>query len=813
METRWLPSTYHQDALKRLYMLKQGLKSVEAYFDEFEDLRMKSKIEEHEEYTIISLEEAFHDASKVEADLKEERSYKDKSKSSSTWNKGKEKWKTSTWDKPKSNTQAPQAKFDYKAKGDDKAKKECQGRGHIASECPNRRTITIVRDGYRTDDEHEGGDGCEEEGERSECEGDSDEEVEIRYEEALNHAIVARRAMGALAREESDQRENLFHARCKIVDKVCSLIIDGGSCTNAVSQFLVESMKFPTRKHTNPYKLQWFNECGEMRVNKQAIIKFRIGKYQDEILCDVVPMQACHLLLGRPWQFDVDAQHSGRTNKYSFVVKGKKYILNPLTPYQVSEDYRVMRELREKYQREEKEKGEKETLLVISGEGTSLNGSKKCLLAKPSNCLKGLTRDTSWNMKPCFRRKCPMAYLLESVFSKIDLRSGYHQIRMSPGDEWKTAFKTNFGLYEWLVMPFGLTNAPSTFMRLMNHVLKHFINKFVVVYFDDILVYSKSIEEHVGHLRQVFDVLLRERLFANIKKCAFCVDKVVFLGFVVSANGVEVDEEKVESIRTWPTPKNATDVRSFHGLASFYRRVGIGGVLMQEGKPLAYFSEKLKGASLNYSTYDELYALVRVLTHWQHYLWHKEFVIRSDHESLKHLKSQSKLNKRHAKWVELIEAFPYVIHYKKGKDNVVADALSRRYVLLNTMTSRMMGFESLKGFYSQDPDFKAICEELTQGRRVDRFQLVEGFLFEDGRVCVPMSSWRELFIKEAHSGGMMGHFGVAKTLDILGEQFYWPKMRHDVEKLCGQCLKCKQAKSKTRPQGMYTPLPTLMVLG
>ena len=121
-------------------------------------------------------------------------------------------------------------------------------------------------------------------------------------------------------------------------------------------------------------------------------------------------------------------------------------------------------------------------------------------------------------------------------------------------------------------MPFGLTNAPSTFMRLMNHVLKPFINKFVVVYFDDILVYSKTIEEHVLHLKQVFDVLLRERLFANLKKCSFCVEKVVFLGFVVSGNGIEVDEEKVESIKTWPTPSNATEVRSFHGLASFYRR-------------------------------------------------------------------------------------------------------------------------------------------------------------------------------------------------------------------------------------------------
>ncbi|XP_059289236.1 uncharacterized protein LOC132042720 [Lycium ferocissimum] len=129
-----------------------------------------------------------------------------------------------------------------------------------------------------------------------------------------------------------------------------------------------------------------------MRVNQQAIIKFSIGKYQDEILCDVVPMQAFHLLLGRPWQFDTDAQHSGRTNKYLFVVNGKKYILNPLAPYQVSEDYRVMGDLREKYQKEEKEKSEKEGGLGLRWRGTSKDGSKKCLLAKPSNYLKGLMR-------------------------------------------------------------------------------------------------------------------------------------------------------------------------------------------------------------------------------------------------------------------------------------------------------------------------------------------------------------------------------------------------------------------------------------
>jgi hypothetical protein len=210
----------------------------------------------------------------------------------------------------------------------------------------------------------------------------------------------------------------------------------------------------------------------------------------------------------------------------------------------------------------------------------------------------------------------------------------------------------------------------------------------------------------------VLDVLRKEKLYANLKKCSFCMEKVVFLGYVISAKGIKVDEEKVKAIKEWPTPKSITEVRSFHGLASFYRRfvknfstlatplteivkkyvgfkwgseqdrafieikarlcgapllalpnfsktfeiecdasrIGIGAVLIQEKWPIAYFSEKLNGATLNYPTYDkELYALVRALDTWQHYLWPKEFVIHTDHESLKHLKGQRKLNKRHAK--------------------------------------------------------------------------------------------------------------------------------------------------------------------
>ncbi|RDY13328.1 Tf2-8, partial [Mucuna pruriens] len=188
--------------------------------------------------------------------------------------------------------------------------------------------------------------------------------------------------------------------------------------------------------------------------------------------------------------------------------------------------------------------------------------------------------------------------------------------------------------------------------------------------------------------------------------------------------------------------------------------VGVGAMLLQEENLIAFFNENVKGAQLNYSTYDkELYALVWAL------------------KSLKYLKGQHKLNKRHAKWMEFLEQFPYVIKYKKGKANIVADALSKRHALLAMLETKLLGFENFKDFV-----YRPIIVVLSQSMEVS-------------------------FGTKAHEEGLMGHFGVHKTYEALNENFYWPKMRHDVHHICERCLVCRMAKSKASSNGMYTPLP------
>ncbi|GJX44354.1 putative reverse transcriptase domain-containing protein [Tanacetum coccineum] len=235
-------------------------------------------------------------------------------------------------------------------------------------------------------------------------------------------------------------------------------------------------------------------------------------------------------------------------------------------------------------------------------------------------------------------------------FSKIDLRSGYHQLRVREEDIPKTAFRTRYGHFEFTVMPFGMTNAPAIFMDLMNRVCKPYLDKFVIVFIDDILIYSKSEEEHEVHLKTILDLLKKEKLYAKLSKCEFWLKEVQFLGHVVNHDGIHVNPSKVESVKNWKTPESSTEIRSFLGLAEEAFRIlkeklcnapvlalpdgpddfvvycdasklGFGCVLMQKGKVIAYASRQLKTHEKNYTTHDlELGAVVFALKIWRHYL-------------------------------------------------------------------------------------------------------------------------------------------------------------------------------------------------
>ncbi|WVZ93465.1 hypothetical protein U9M48_039443 [Paspalum notatum var. saurae] len=317
------------------------------------------------------------------------------------------------------------------------------------------------------------------------------------------------------------------------------------------------------------------------------------------------------------------------------------------------------------------------------------------------------------------------------VFSKIDLRSGYYQIKIREEDIPKTAFSTRYGLYEYLVMSFGLTNAPAFFMYMMNSVFMNELDKFVVVFIDDILIYSKSEKEHEEHLKIVLTRLREHKLYAKFSKCAFWLKEVSFLGHILSEKGVAVDPSKVKDVLNWKQPETVTEIRSFLGLAGYYRRfikdfsktakpmtsltkknakylwssnceeafqtlkklLTSAPVLAQPDvtKPfdvycddsgngvIAYASRQLRKHEANYPTHDlELAAVVHALKIRRHYLLGNTCHIYTDHKSLKYILTQPELNMRQRRWLELIKDYDLEIHYHPGKANVVAYALSRK---------------------------------------------------------------------------------------------------------------------------------------
>jgi len=488
-----------------------------------------------------------------------------------------------------------------------------------------------------------------------------------------------------------------------------------------------------------------------------------------------------------------------------------------------------------------------------------------------------------------------------SMFSKIDLRSSYHQILVKAEDVEKTAFRSRYGHYEYVVMPFGVTNASALFMDYMNRIFRPFLDKFVVAFIDDILIYSMTHEEHAEHLRIVFGILKEKQLFAKLSKCDFWMREVQFLGYVISAQGIVVDPAKVEAVIQWKCPKSVTKIRSFVGLACYYMRFiegfskivapltqlirkdqqfawtnrceesirelkqrltsapvlvipdvskpfevycdashqGLGCVLMQERKVVAYASRQLKVHEKNYPTHDlELAAVVFALKIWRHYLYGAQFRVFSDHKSLKYLFDKKELNMRHRRWIEFLKDYDFELLYHPGKANVVADALSRKTMHVTHLMIKEMelleSFRDMKLQFELEPefircstlvissDFLSLIKE-RQARDVSLQKVKEllgsdqakefalgsdGVLRFRGRVCVSDDvELRRLVLEEGHKSHLSLHPSMTKMYQDLKENFWWQGMKKEVAQFVLAYLTCQKAKVEhQKPGGTLQPL-------
>ncbi|GJV68776.1 reverse transcriptase domain-containing protein [Tanacetum coccineum] len=416
-------------------------------------------------------------------------------------------------------------------------------------------------------------------------------------------------------------------------------------------------------------------------------------------------------------------------------------------------------------------------------------------------------------------------------FSKIDLRSGYHQLCVHEDDIPKTAFRTRYGHFEFTVMPFGLTNGPAVFMELMNQVCKLYLDKFVIV---------------------------NEKLYAKFSKCEFWLQEVHFLGHVVNQNGIHVDPSKIEAVKNWKTPTTPSKIRSFLGLAGYYRRFianfskiakpltsltqknqkyvwgveqeeafqalknnlcdapiltlpdgvedfvvycdasnqGLGCVLMQRGKVIAYASRQLKIHEKNYTTHDlELGAVVFALKTWRHYLYGTKSVIYTDHKSLQHIFDQKELNMRQRRWIELFSDYECEIRYHPGKANVVADALSRkerlkpRRVRAMAVTIQIGMREKIQAAQSEALKQENILMENLHGLDQQMEKKEGESLYFMDRIWVPLvGGMRKMIMDEAHKSKYSVHPGADKMYYDLRDMYWWPGMKRDIATYVSKCL-------------------------
>ena len=421
-------------------------------------------------------------------------------------------------------------------------------------------------------------------------------------------------------------------------------------------------------------------------------------------------------------------------------------------------------------------------------------------------------------------------------------------------------------------MSFGLCNAPAIFQALMNDILHVFLRRFVLVFFDDILIYSATWADHLRHLRAVLLVLRQHRLFVKRSKCAFGVLSIAYLGHIISTAGVAMDPSKVQAVLDWPQPRSARAVRGFLGLAGYYRKFvhdystiaaplaaltkkdgfswseeaaaafqalkhavtsapvlalpdfaqpfvvecdastyGFGAVLLQDKHPLAFFSRPVAPRQRALAAYErEMIGLVLAIRHWRPYLWGRQFVVRTDHFSLKYLLDQRLATIPQHHWVGKLLGFDFHVEYKQGASNVVADALSRRDTeeggVLAVSAPRFDYLARLRAAQATDPALVAIRDAVLAGSRGAPWGLHDGMVTFGARLYIPPTSpLLQEVLAAVHEDG---HEGVQRTLHRLRRDFHFPDMRRVVQNFVRACDTCQRYKSEhLHPAGLLLPLP------
>ena len=615
--------------------------------------------------------------------------------------------------------------------------------------------------------------------------------------------------------------------------------------------------------------------------------------------------------------------HRGASDHHIPLEEGAKPVFGPI--YNLSE--LELKVLKEYIERNLKKKWIRPS--------TSPFGSPVLFVKKPDGSLR-LCVDYRALNRMTIKNRYPLPLISEIMdrikgatrFTRLDVLDAFNRIRIAEGEEWKTAFRTRYGHFEYLVMPFGLCNAPASFQSYINDALREYLDDFCIAYMDDVLVYSSgTLEEHIEHVRKVL-VRLKERgLFVKPEKCEFHVTETKFLGFIISPDGVRMDPERIQTIVEWPAPKSVHDLRVFLGFANFYRRfieaysrivspltallrksskfrwgkeaqeafdalkkafstepvlrhfdpdlaitmhadssgAAISGIISQPHDgllhPVAFWSRKCTPAECNYDIHDrEMLAIVESMKHWRHYLEGAKFPVQilSDHKNLEVFMSTKMLNRRQARWAEFLANYDFVLVHIEGKKNP-ADGPSRRpdYMedvevptgtLIPRSALRMLRPEDLQPVATsctpqnlvtlvksslQEADWCRIGvhaasspEASLRSRFIAALQndplaqkvrenptapwsWQDDLLLHDNLVYVPHDdALRVELMQTHHDDSLAGHYGVAKTLELLTRNYYFPGIQSYVRKYVSSCDLCSRGKSPRHlKHGELAPLP------